>query len=622
MGLWAALDWREFSTNAGAIGASMPADRYEPPLKAMPLNALVRQHLLPQLAHYFKLLDADGADTRFNGAPVFGQGDVFLPGKVAIGLAHLLTLTPRDDAAFAGYLAGSRRLMALISQMPVESWGIYYALMALNRLRKAGLLDSAIDADSVARLRARLDWRVFVDAKTLRLKALPTNYYGVAFGIARLRMLLGWEDASASEALLAKTLDHYERYSGEFGFSDETEGEGRFDRYSILLAAEFCERFIETELPVTPRLKRLLAQSAKLALQCANTAGDGFGFGRSIGPYGDTAVVEILATAACLGVLGDEERRYAYAHCVRAAAKYVDFWFDPVLHSVNLWKGGRSTDGYRGPHRMLGENFSIIHQLLSTSELLTEAGLADLAPPPDLGDWLARTQPGFTLNWFARGTYDRALAVRRDRGLAFTLPLINGGTGQHDNAPYYPIPFSPRVIEGRAESGAAHPQLLFKLVLADGSVLLPTSFIQELRSWQDGDEHVVSYRQPGLNLVGAKQPRLDTRVSLFTEYRFGPGRISRRDVLTPTATVQVASLSLAFACFSSGARPEGSAVDFDAGTVTRFEAEGFERLAIQEPAADALRPLTSGPARTHLQFSGTATQMAAPLSLRWTLSYR
>ncbi len=622
MGGRAALDWRGFSTKATAIGATVPADRYEPPLRGMPLNTLVREQLLPQLASYFALLDADGVDTCFNGEPVFGQGDVFLPGKVAIALAHLLTLTPRDAAAFAGTLAGSRRLMALISEMRIDSWGIYYALMALNRLRKAGLLDAAVDAESLARFRQGLDWRLFVDAKTLRLKALPTNYYGVAFGIARLRMLMGWEDATAGEALLAKTLDHYERYSGEFGFSDETEGEGRFDRYSILLAAELCERFIETELPVTPRLKALLAQSAELAWQCAGAGGDGFGFGRSIGPYGDTAIVEILATAAHLGVLDAEQRRYAYAFSVRAAAKYIDFWFDPALNSVNLWKHGRSTDGYRGTHRMLGENFSLIHQLLSTSELWSEAGCADQPPPGDLDAWLTRTRPEFKLNWFSRGQYERALVTRRDRGLVFTLPLINGGVGQHDNAPYYPIPFSPRLIEGRPESGATHAQLLPRLMLADGSLLLPTSFIQHIKSWRDGEDHVVSYTQPGLNRIGGHQPQLDTRLTLTTEYRFGPGRISRSDVLRPAAPLDIATLSLEFACFSSGASTQGLGVDFEGGVITRFEAEGYERLDVQEPPTSALRGLTSGPSRTHLHFSGTAPQRAGPLQVRWTLIYR
>ncbi|MFC5549491.1 hypothetical protein [Massilia aerilata] len=57
---------------------------------------------------------------------------------------------------------------------------------------------------------------------------LPTNYYGVAFSVARLRMLLGREDESASKVLLEKMTTHYATYSGKFGFSDETPGEGRF----------------------------------------------------------------------------------------------------------------------------------------------------------------------------------------------------------------------------------------------------------------------------------------------------------------------------------------------------------------------------------------------------------
>lgn len=600
----------------------MHASRYEPPLKARPLNALVREQLLPQLAHYFKLLDAGGADTRFNGAAVFEQGDVFLPGKVAIALAHLLILTPRDAAEHAGYLAGSRRLMSLISRMPIQSWGIYYALMALNRLRKAGLLEAAVEPGSLAQFKRSLDWRQFVNADDLTLKALPTNYYGVAFGVARLRMLMQWEDGSAAEALLDRTLTHYERYSGQFGFSDETDGEGRFDRYSILLVAEFCERFIETELEVTPRLKTLLAQSARLALQCANTAGDGFGFGRSIGPYGDTAVIEILATAAYLGLFDAEEAAYAYAYCVRAAAKVVDFWFDPALHSVNLWRDGRCTDAYRGEHRMLGENFSLIHQLLSTSELWTGAGLADTVPRQDLGDWLERSQPGFALTWFARGAYDRALAVRRDRGLVFTLPLIDGGPSQHDNAPYYPIPFSPRLIEGRPDSGAGHPQLVFRLQLADGSVLLPTAFMQDVQLRSEGEVQVLSYSQPGLNRAGGPRSQLDRRVALRTEYRFGPGWISRRDELLPAAPLDVTRLSLEFGCFSSGAVASVDAVDFGDGRVQRFEVEGFDQAQFDEPPPEGLRASTSGAPRTHLKFSVTASRMAAPLTLRWTLRYR
>jgi len=231
---------------------------------------------------------------------------------------------------------------------------------------------------------------------------------------------------------------HYDAYSGEFGFSDETDGDGRFDRYSILLIAEVCQRYIETGLTVTPELKALLRKSADIALGIGNTAGEGFSFGRSIGAYGDTAILEILSVAAYLDVLSPEEKQYAFTYSTRIVARYADFWFNPAIHSVDMWGQGRRTDAYRGKHRILGENFSLLHQLLSTNAMWKKAGFGHKPPATDLQAWLDRTQPQFRLTWFARGEYDRALAIVRDGHRVFSLLLVNGGTGQHANSPYYP----------------------------------------------------------------------------------------------------------------------------------------------------------------------------------------
>ncbi|MBL7537610.1 hypothetical protein INQ15_24815, partial [Escherichia coli] len=76
------------------------------------------------------------------------------------------------------------------------------------------------------------------------LHGLPNNYYGVAFSVARLRYLLGWEDEVGSKALLERMIAHYRIYSGKYGFADETDGHGRFDRYSVLLIGEIAQRFI------------------------------------------------------------------------------------------------------------------------------------------------------------------------------------------------------------------------------------------------------------------------------------------------------------------------------------------------------------------------------------------
>src|SRR5258706_1218134 len=269
--------WKPCAALAAAACLSAPAS--EPDGR---MNDIVRGRLYPQLDYVFGKLHEEKRAVPIDGVAAFKANDKFLPGKIAVGLGHLLLETPRDDARFARYLAGYRDIADLTVGMDNETWGIYYYLLALQKLKAAGLLGEAIRAPTLAKLKAQLDWRRFVSVPGYQLKSLPTNYYGVAFSVARLRMLLGWEDESASRQLFDKMMRHYETYSGRFGFSDETDGEGRFDRYSILLAAEVCERHIETGLEVTPQLKALLRKSADIALGIANTGREGFSFGRSI----------------------------------------------------------------------------------------------------------------------------------------------------------------------------------------------------------------------------------------------------------------------------------------------------------------------------------------------------
>lgn len=600
--------------------AAKPA--YVPPLAQVPIDQIVRQQLMPQLEHLFEQLEAAPTDAEFQGVRVYASGDKFLPGKIIVGIAHLILNTPPGDPRLERYLAGSRTIVRHVAGLTNDTWGIYYALMAINRLDKAGLLARAIDDESLARLKKSLDWRRFVTPSDYRLIDLPTNYYGVAFGVARLRMLLGWESSKASEALLAQTLEHYEKYSGANGFSDETEGEGRFDRYSVLLIAEICQRFIETGLEVTPKLKGLLRKSAEVVLKLANVGGDGFGYGRSIGPYGDTAALEVLASAAYLGVLSADEAAYAYAFATRIAAKYVDFWLDRGMCSVNLWRHGRRTDAYRGEHRILGENFSLIHQLITTNELWNRAGFRNQAPRADLGAWLERTQPRFDLIWFARGHHDRALVLYRDRGRVFSLPLINGGTGQHHHAPYYPLPFSPRLLEGQPDSGHRFPLLMPKFVLDDGSELLATSFAKDIEFQTEGTKAMLRYRQDELDRLEGAAPMPDPRIAANTTYDFGPGFIARTDTYRPASPLALRGISLDFATFSQGAVVKDSRVTFAAGAIDSFEVEGFETCVLQDIAASELRESTSGPMQTHVRCERARMRLDQPLVLRWKFTYR
>ena len=279
-----------------------------------------------------------GSEGEMDGEPVFSGRDRFLPGKVALGFGWLLWAEEAPDrGAFDERLAQYRTLLEWTQDEPNRSWGISYSLSALNRLHQAGLLEDGVPADVLEQMRADLDWRGVVDAETYELKRYPANYYGVAFSIARLRATLGWDDPEHEDALLERMVKHYAEHAGNSGFSDEgTVGEGRFDRYSVLLAGEMAQRFRETGTPLDDRVRHWLERSVGFVLQNLNAGGHGFQFGRSVGPYGDTAFLEVLSAAAYYGLLDETEEAMAYAFSQRVLRKYRDFWFDEGMDSVNV----------------------------------------------------------------------------------------------------------------------------------------------------------------------------------------------------------------------------------------------------------------------------------------------
>ncbi|GAA0200735.1 hypothetical protein GCM10009081_14860 [Brevundimonas nasdae] len=542
------------------------------------MNATIVNRVSPQMDALLDQLMTEGRSMTLDGVRVFEANDKFLPGKIAIGLAHAVIEAPEGDPRRARFLDGFRRLSELTLEDANDSWGIYYYMSALHQLNEAGLLGQAVSPQTLAQLRQNLDWRRFVRQDDLTLINLPNNYYGVAYSIARLRYLMGWEDTSASEALLAKTLEHFRQYSGEFGFADETTGEGRFDRYSVLLIGEIAQRFIETGVAPPQEVKDWLRRSVDLLLPRFNLRGEGFEYGRSIGAYGETAFLEVLTAAASLDLLTDEEERMAYAFSSRIAARYVDFWQDSGTGSVNLWDHGRKTDDYRGKHRILGENISLSHQLFYTNTLWNQRGYRDRAPDAGYADWL-KTLPRSTTTWFSKGAEDRLLITYRDGDRVIGLPLINGGPGQHMNNPYFPVPYSPGVLAGAADE--TYPQLLPRVTLSDGSVLQPLSWFTNVKVEVAGQTTRLTYSLPAMDRMGQAAPVRDDRVSARTVYELSPGRITRRDEITARRGVAIQKVDLELGTFSSGAQSADQGVVFALGDVAAFQGQGLSC----EPAA-------------------------------------
>lgn len=582
-----------------------------------PMNRTVEARMLPQMAVLLDKLLAEKRDMTLDGVKVFEADDKFLPGKIAIGLAYLIVDTPRTDPKFKQYLAAYRQIADLTVDDPNDTWGIYYYCQALLMLKDAGVLDQAVSPEALAKLKAKLDWRRFVRTDDLTLINLPNNYYGVAFSVARLRYRLGWEDASASEGLLGKTLDHYRKYSGEYGFADETDGEGRFDRYSVLLIGEISHRLIEAGMPATPEVRAWLRRSVDLMLPRLNMRGEGFEYGRSIGTYGETAFLEVLTAAAKLDVLTPTEKKMAYAFSSRVAARYMDFWFDPKMGSVNMWEHGRRTDAYRGKHRILGENLSLSRQYIYTSAIWNELGFKDKAPDPGYAAWL-NTLPKRTVTWFARGKNDRLVVTVRDGGRVIGLPIINGGDGQHQNSPYYPIPSSPGLLQGVADT--PFPQLLPRITLADGAQLAPLAYAANVKVAAQGARTTITYDQHQLDRLGQKAPVADDRFSVKTTYVLEPGSIRRTDVFTPKAGVAVKAVDLAFASFSGKAVTKGGATTFGTGDVTGFKVEGLSCSTRPLNDEKAYRAPTG--AMTALTSCTGGAGATGPITVSWTISYK
>jgi len=611
----AATPTPEGGSPAAVLAAAAEA-AIEPPA---PYNQTVSGRIQPQSRELLVRLAKEGRELSLDGVPVFNGDDKFLPGKVALGLAEFLVTVPADDPRRSEYIAGFRRISKLTVDDANDTWGIYYYMSGLNKLRKAGMLSATVDRLTLAKLRVRLDWRSFVDVDTYALIDHPNNYYCVAFGIARLRVQMGWEDTSGSERLLQKMLEHYRQFSGEYGFADETDGEGRFDRYSVLLSAEIAQRFIETGTQPPPEVVGWVRKSADVMLQRLNPNGDGFEYGRSLGPYGLTAIVEVLTAAAALGVLNEQEKALSYAFVCRAGQRYVDFWLNRKTGSVDMWDQGRRTDAYRGKFRILGENLSLAHQFVYTNATWNQLGFQDKPPSPDFTAGLARL-PKRTVTWFARGEYDRMLLTVRDRGHVIGLPLINGGQSQHMHSPYFPIPFSPGMLDGIADGNS--PQLMPQFSLSEGSVLAPLAYFQHVKVTERGNETIIAFQQPCLDKLGSQSPIPDDRFSLASTYVLSSGRITRTDVYTPKGTVELNGLRMEFATYSDAPVQKGGTTTFGHGAVRKFEVSGFEHCGTAPVQEDVAYHTPTGPLLTKVVCESAARSVQAPLKLSWTLSYQ
>ncbi|WP_423381033.1 hypothetical protein [Burkholderia sp. LMG 32019] len=620
-----------------------------------------------------------------DGTPVHvldtNTGDKFLPGKLALGLSYILIdMKSKNDPQYASYLATYQTITtAMMAQSGGNytyantSWGEYYYLVALNNLKAHGMLNEVFSDAMLATLQQRLRFcDMFgpdASGKTDTCPAAGTpidiaslntaqNYYAVSYGIAGLRQKLGWSSPSfasktdpsvatmgARDALLY-TLTNHIRNDSSGGFSDEASNthttyydQARFDRYSTLLIGEVTERTLEmgNEANFTPELKGYLRKSVDLILPQLNGDGEGFNYGRSIGPYGDSAFMEVLTAAANAGVLSDQEKQVAYTFISQAAHRFDTFWYDPSLPtpSVNMWVKGRGTDAYRGKPRVMGENFSLLHQYLYVNAWWNKLGFGGKAPmaDTDYNAWLDAL-PHYTLTWYNQPNdpahpYSAALVTVRDGRRVINLNLSQ--TPDYNSfTPYYPVPSSDKLTYGTTDLGYA---LLIPQVSYNGKTYIPVTYYKNLNVQQGNGQVIVSFDTAKFRLASKNAAyTTDLDLQVHTVLTFAHGSVSRSDTLstgTLTGNLSVETDFTSFADFASTqANGDGVSVTYANSAATGYAASGFDNCALSafDTVNGTTNPLSTTPiGQLHSNFACTTKPFAlgtgATRTFGWTLKY-
>lgn len=529
--------------------------------------------LFVKLENLMERFMSKGLNFEINGEKVINEKDVFLKGKIAFGAALYFKNTVLGPEVYFSRIQEFKKAFERLNNFPLETWGIFWFLKAVKIFDELNSLKKIFNESDLVSLKKNLNWREFVDEDSYKVHKKPNNFYGVAYAISLLRFQLGWDPYVHCQRLMERMVEHYRTCSGRFGFADETEGKGRYDRYSFLLIAEIASHMAEGEVQLTAEMKEWLRRSCEVVLHNLNMNGDGFSYGRSIGAYGDTAYMEILTAAVRNGLLSPEEIQAAYAFCCKCTQKFINFWWNDEWQSVDLWSSGRKTDAYRGIHRILGENFSLLYQHIYVHQHWEKLNFSVPISDEKFQEWLD-LRPKYLLTRFSEEGNSCVMLTVRDGGKIFNLPLVNGDK-YYRETPYFPIPFSSNLIQG--VSGENFPQLTPRISIGNEIVLMPLAWYKNIFLTENAKGCVLNWSNSSLVEMNGTLKSNPT-VVVKTKYIFEPGVIHRSDEICIKETKNDVAIELDFACFSEDPVIDGYSVVFKKGDIHKFTVRGFDEL--------------------------------------------
>ena len=581
------------------------------------MKQIINEGFGPILMELFQKIQENDLELKIDEIPVYNSKAQFIGGMVINSCSYTAINLIKGNES----LRQLGNMIRMVSHMEMKTWGILNSLRGIYRLYQNNFLHEVIDKETYELLKESLDWRTFVDIKNhYALINKPTNYYGVAFGIARYRELLGWESEQHSFHLLERFIEHIDQFSGELGYMDETPGEGRFDRYTIVTPGEVAALLLATGIEVPQKIKSMLRKSCEIALQLANEDGHGFPYGRSSGAYGDTGILEVFSAAAELGdVLSVEELEIAYAYSVKIMKKIYDFWYDKETGAVNLWDKGRKTDHYRNKNRILSETISIFMHVIDSYEHWKKAGFEDHEVCANYSDMLEQLNP-YTYVCFNAGTYKRGIAIIRDGKEIWTLAIVNGGKQYYYKDAYLHIPFQTNVLEYVPE--CCHGTLIPQIIMENGDRYMPLVYTSQINSKIEEERMKIVCEYEGLCCMNDDTPNKLENSKAITTYVFEKNKIYRKDrIMLDTKKYCVKEAKLIFMTFSKEPSINNNNIIFGDGTIKSMQVDGFENCKIYEAIDDGGYDTSHGRLNYKIEWSTKDISASQELCFDWTLTY-
>jgi len=582
------------------------------------LHQIIDKRIMPFFMRYLEEICDKKDELVIDGNKVFD--DVFVPGTIVLLYGQILVNTDSKSVEYENLTEKLRTIISFAAEKELKTWGILFFLSGLNLLNSNNLLLKVADEQTLEKLKCKLDWRSFVNPEDLSMPKMATNYYGVALRISKLRELLGWEKEVYSIRLYEKLKEHIETFSGEYGYMDETSGEGRFDHYTMDIPEEMSSVFAMAEKEIPENIRKMVINAQEIILHLADDKGYGFSYGRSIGAHGDLVVASTLTDIALEGKISKDLMEEYYAYVVDAIDKYLNFWILERTNLISCWDEGRRTDRYRHKGRILEVNIGLMKKIYQMYLNWNKLGYSDKDPLPGYESKLLNSLKPFSFFQFAADEYCRGLAIIRDSGHVFSLPIINGGTPYYCRTPYLPVPNEPLVLETSPET--EHPHLVPRLLLEDGKSLMPISYMKNIITHENGKKNIITYEQDELCLLGGKEPQKYHGIKSKTTFEFSPGTIERTDVFYSSTPVDIKEILLEFGTFSEEPQFTGDILKFGKGDIYEYQVIGLESCRIEAVENMEDFKTTHGSLKNNIIFKIENVKIDKEFRIKWILKYK